>query len=111
MRKIKFLVTLICASVISISAHAQATGKVTDAKDGSPLAGATIKVRGENTNAISKTDGTFDCSSALSIPSLSYRSHLPASGVTEVEVPAQKIGTDLKGICAMGMYNFSVKFN
>ncbi len=57
-----------------------------------------------------KTSGTFDCSSALTIPSLSYRTNLPQSGVTEIEVPAQKVGSNLQGICAMGMYNFAVNF-
>ena len=37
-----------------------------------------------------KTQGTFDCSSALVIPSLNYRSNLSPSGVTEIEVPPQK---------------------
>ncbi|MEK7628984.1 MAG: cupredoxin domain-containing protein [Patescibacteria group bacterium] len=58
-----------------------------------------------------KTQGTFDCSSALVIPSLNYRSNLSPSGVTEIEVPPQKIGAVINGTCAMGMYGFSIKFN
>lgn len=58
-----------------------------------------------------KTQGTFDCSSAISIPSIGYRSSLPASGITEVEVPPQKVGTKLQGLCTMGMYNFTIKFD
>ncbi len=58
-----------------------------------------------------KTQGTFDCSSALVIPSLNYRKNLAPSGVTEIEVPSQKIGTVINGTCAMGMYGFSIKFN
>ncbi|MDP3800365.1 MAG: cupredoxin domain-containing protein [bacterium] len=58
-----------------------------------------------------KTQGTFDCSSALVIPSLNYRTNLAPSGVTEIEVPPQKIGFVLNGTCAMGMYGFSIKFN
>jgi hypothetical protein len=57
------------------------------------------------------TNGTFDCSSALSIPSLNYQKYLPATGETLIEVPPQESGTTLQGTCAMGMYNFSVKFN
>ncbi len=57
------------------------------------------------------TNGTFDCSSALVIPSLSYRANLPASGETLIDVPPQKAGTTMRGLCAMGMYNFSVNFN
>lgn len=58
-----------------------------------------------------QTRGTFDCSSALTIPSIGYRANLPPSGVTKIEVPAQKSGATLQGLCAMGMYNFKVQFN
>lgn len=57
------------------------------------------------------TKGTFDCSTALSIPSLNYYKNLPPTGETLIAVPPQKPGTSLKGICSMGMYNFSVNFN
>lgn len=56
------------------------------------------------------TNGTFDCSSALSIPSLNYQKYLPATGETIIEVPPQESGTTLQGTCAMGMYNFAIKF-
>ena len=57
------------------------------------------------------THGTFDCSSAVRIPSLNYSKNLPSSGTTEVEIPPQKPGTKIQGLCAMGMYSFSVMFN
>jgi plastocyanin domain-containing protein len=57
------------------------------------------------------TNGTFDCSSALSIPSLGFRKSLPASGITPIEIPPQPAGTIVKGVCAMGMYNFAISFN
>lgn len=56
------------------------------------------------------TKGTFDCSSALAIPGIGYRANLPPSGVTDITIPPQKTGTKLVGVCAMGMYNFSVSF-
>lgn len=56
------------------------------------------------------TNGTFDCTAALTIPAINYRANLPPSGVTEIEVPPQKAGTTLRGLCAMGMYNFKVTF-
>ena len=58
-----------------------------------------------------ETNGTFDCSSGLTISDLGYRANLPSSGVTEVEVSPQKAGTTMRGVCAMGMYNFAVNFN
>jgi len=57
------------------------------------------------------TQGTFDCSSAFTIPTLGINRNLPPSGQTEIEIPAQKSGTNLRGLCAMGMYNFSIDFN
>lgn len=57
------------------------------------------------------TQGTFDCSSTVTIPSINYKKTLQPSGITEIEVPPQKAGTTLQGHCAMGMYNFAVKFN
>ena len=57
-----------------------------------------------------KTNGTYDCSSAVTIPSLSFRKNLDATGVTEVKISAESAQGTLQGVCAMGMYNFSVKF-
>ena len=85
--------------IISISAKGGYSPKVTEAKADM---GSVIKVT---------TQGTFDCSSALIIPSLAYRKNLPPSGETEIELPAQKVGTSIRGLCAMGMYNFVVNFN
>lgn len=58
-----------------------------------------------------KTGGTFDCSSALVIPALNYQANLPLSGETLIEVPPQKTGTVLRGLCSMGMYSFTISFN
>lgn len=57
-----------------------------------------------------KTNGTLDCSASLVIPKLSYQKFLQPSGTEEISVsPAQAQGT-LQGLCAMGMYNFQVRF-
>ncbi len=85
--------------IISINAKGGYSPKITTAKAG---VSTIIKV---------KTQGTFDCSSALVIPSLGYRSNLSPSGETNIDVPPQKAGTKLQGLCAMGMYNFTVDFN
>src|SRR3989344_1720206 len=58
-----------------------------------------------------RTNGTFDCSSALTIPSIGYRTNLPPSGETDIAVAPQKVGTTLDGLCAMGMYSFQIRFN
>lgn len=58
-----------------------------------------------------QTNGTFDCSSALTVPAVGFRAMLPSSGATPIEIPPQKPGTTIKGVCSMGMYNFAVNFN
>ncbi|PIP69007.1 hypothetical protein COW91_01680 [Candidatus Nomurabacteria bacterium CG22_combo_CG10-13_8_21_14_all_32_8] len=85
--------------VIEINAKGGYSPRITTAKAGIPTV---IKM---------KTNGSFDCSSALVIPSLDYRNNLPLSGETLIDVPAQKAGTKLQGLCAMGMYNFLIEFN
>lgn len=57
-----------------------------------------------------KTRGTFDCSSAFTIPQIDYRNNLPRTGTTDIEVPPQESGAALNGLCGMGMYSFSVNF-
>ncbi len=85
--------------VITINAKGGYFPRVTAAKADTPTV---IKMN---------TQGTFDCSSAISIPSLGYRNNLPPSGETLIDVPPQKSGTVMRGLCAMGMYNFSINFD
>ncbi len=57
-----------------------------------------------------QTEGTYDCSSAIRIPSLGYSKTLEATGVVDVSIPPQKAGSTLQGVCAMGMYSFQIQF-
>jgi plastocyanin domain-containing protein len=57
-----------------------------------------------------RTNGTFDCTSALTISAIGYQANLPPSGVTDIEIPPQQPGVTIQGLCAMGMYNFTIKF-
>ncbi len=63
------------------------------------------------TTLIVKTNNTFDCSASLVIPSIGYKNNLPSSGEARVNLPPQKPGTSLKGLCSMGMYSFTINFN
>ena len=85
--------------IISINAKGGYFPRMTIAKAGIPTV---IKMN---------TRGTFDCSAALTIPNLSYRKVLPPSGETLIDVPPQQVGTSMRGLCGMGMYNFTVNFN
>ena len=57
-----------------------------------------------------ETAGAFSCASALTIPKLGVRKNLPLTGTTDIDIPPQKAGSTLQGLCAMGMYNFSIRF-
>jgi plastocyanin domain-containing protein len=55
------------------------------------------------------TNGTFDCSSSVRIPSMNISKMLPQSGSTDIDLGNPKLGT-LQGTCGMGMYSFEVEF-
>lgn len=97
------------------------TDNVTTAEDGKQI--ITITAKGgyfpRTTNAkantettlLIKTQSTFDCSSSLVIPSLNYKKLLPRSGGTAIDLPPQKPGTSIRGLCSMGMFSFVLNFN
>jgi len=55
------------------------------------------------------TKGTFDCSSAVRIPSMNISKTLPQTGSTDIPIGSQHMST-LQGTCGMGMYPFEVEF-
>lgn len=55
------------------------------------------------------TNGTFDCSSSVRIPSLNISKFLPQTGETEIDIGNPKPGI-LDGTCGMGMYRFQIEF-
>ena len=55
------------------------------------------------------TNGTFDCSSSVRIPSMNITKSLPQTGTTDIDVGSQQVAT-LQGTCGMGMYPFEVEF-
>lgn len=54
------------------------------------------------------TSGTFDCSSAIRIPSLRVSQNLPATGITDIDLGSLEPGI-LQGNCGMGMYPFEIE--
>lgn len=55
------------------------------------------------------TNGTFDCSSSVRIPSLGISQILPSNGNTDIDIGTPQIAT-LQGMCGMGMYRFEIDF-
>jgi TonB-linked SusC/RagA family outer membrane protein len=78
MRKIALFLTVLFCSTVAVFAQTTIKGKVTDSKDGAPMIGATIKVKGENSYATSAADGSFTITSksgkTLEITAIGYNS-------------------------------------
>ena len=55
------------------------------------------------------TNGTFDCSSSVRIPSMNIFKNLPQNGSTDIDLGIPK-AQDLQGSCGMGMYPFEINF-
>ena len=55
------------------------------------------------------TNGVFDCSSSIHIPSMGIYKSLPSTGNTDIDVGTPQT-TTLEGTCGMGMYRFEVDF-
>jgi len=69
---ILFALTFIACGALSVKAqqHPAITGRVTDSLTAAPLAGATIRIIGENSTATSRADGRFTIHSTSSEPLL-----------------------------------------
>lgn len=85
--------------VVEITAKGRYAPRLTEAQANVPTV---LKV---------KTQGTFDCTAALTVPAVSYSAMLQPTGEALIEIPPQKPGSIVQGVCAMGMYNFQIKFN
>lgn len=70
---------------------------------------STIAKAGVPTTLRITTEGTFDCSSVISIPELKIRQNLPSSGTTDIDLGVRPAGV-LDGTCGMGMYPFTIEF-
>ena len=78
MRKIALSLIVLFFGTMTVFAQTTIKGKVTDVKDGMPMIGATIKVRGENSYATTTADGSFTIISksgkSLEITAIGYNS-------------------------------------
>jgi plastocyanin domain-containing protein len=57
-----------------------------------------------------KTQGTYDCSAVFTIPKLGIRVQLQPTGEAAIDIPAQKSGDSINGVCGMGMLSLVIKF-
>ncbi|MEP7143029.1 MAG: SusC/RagA family TonB-linked outer membrane protein [Ferruginibacter sp.] len=59
MRKIAFLFAVLVLSTVNVLAQYQVKGKITDVRNGTPLPGASVKVKGTAKGVSANQDGTF----------------------------------------------------
>lgn len=64
---------------------------------------------GMPTKLVVKTSNTYDCSVALSIPSLGIRKMLQQTGEEVIDLGSVESGKTINGTCSMGMYSFKIK--
>ena len=83
--------------IIEIKAKGGYTPRISTAKAGMP------------TILRFDTNGTFDCSASVRIPSMSISELLPNSGSKDIDLGSPKAGT-IQGSCGMGMYPFQINF-
>ncbi len=81
--------------IVVLSAKAGYTPRVSEVKAGIPTI---LRV---------ETNGTFDCSSQIRVPSLNISQALPATGATDIMLGSLAAGK-LDGTCGMGMYPFQL---
>lgn len=80
---------------------------ITLSAKGGYLPGVSVAKAGIPTILRVETKGTFDCSSAIRIPSLKVAKNLPATGSTDLALGSLESGT-IQGNCGMGMYPFQI---
>jgi TonB-linked SusC/RagA family outer membrane protein len=84
MRKLYGLLTgliLLCCTATAWAQTKEVTGKVTDATDGSPLAGVTVKVKNASNSTTTGADGAF----RLNVPEAATTLIFSSIGYTELE--------------------------
>jgi TonB-linked SusC/RagA family outer membrane protein len=108
MKKSLLLWLFVAMSVLHASAQTRTiTGKVTDAKDGSPLPGATIRIKNSSTGTVTDVNGTFKIevgtNAVLQISSTGFLvTEIAAGAKNEISVPLKLDEKALSEIVVVG---------
>lgn len=81
---------------VTITAKGGYSPRVTEIKGGVP------------TKLIVKTNGTYDCSLALTVRSVGFQKILTTTGEEVIELGVPQPGEKVQGVCSMGMYSFQI---
>lgn len=104
-----FSLVLVFALQVSFAQDRTVSGKVTDSKDGSPVVGASVQVKGTRTGTSTKADGSFSLSvnanaTTLVITSVGFESQeVSITGKTTADVSlVASTGTNLNEVVVTG---------
>src|SRR5258705_1187930 len=92
----------------SLFAQKTVTGKITDSKDGSPVAGASVTVKGTGTGTQTKVDGTFSLTvpanaTTLVVSSVGYATQeINVAGQSSVDLLLVASGGNLNEVVVIG---------
>lgn len=99
---------LLFLSQISFAQNKVVSGKVSDSKDGSPMAGATVSAKGTRAAVQTKSDGKFSISipastTLLFVSNVGYASQeIAVAGTTTVDVQMVPTNTSLNEVIVIG---------
>jgi len=85
--------------VIVVTARGSYSPRIVSAKGGIPT---TLRMR---------TDNSYGCERAFSIPKMKISRSLPATGDTDIDLGTPEKGQKVFGTCSMGMYTVTINFN
>jgi TonB-linked SusC/RagA family outer membrane protein len=113
MRKIALLFAVLLCSTVAVFAQVTIKGKVTDVKDGAPLSGASVKVKGSRAGVSTNADGSF----SIDIPKADAVLETSLVGYTAQNVTvnassgalAIKLAQDTKGLTEVVVTAFGIK--
>jgi len=108
LKKVTGLLLLVLISQVSLAQNKVVTGKVTDARDGSPLQGATVAAKGNRAGTQTDAKGVFSLTvdnsvSAIVISSVGFNAQeISLDGKTSVEVAMAINNTSLGEVVVIG---------
>jgi iron complex outermembrane receptor protein len=102
-----FMLPLVCLALPAFAQDRTVTGKVTDAKDGSALAGASVVVTGTGRGTTTRADGTFSLSvpaaaRSLTVSSLGYEQREISLGEGALVVTLNRSDGTLNDVVVIG---------
>ena len=110
MRKIAVLFIVLFCSIISVFAQTTIKGRVTDSKDGAPITGATIKIKGQKVSTTSNAEGSFEIlAKAGTLLEITEVGYMPIFVKASVEAVSVVMSQDTRGLSEIVVTSMGIK--